>query len=73
MKKPSQAQYLTPRQVAVMWGVNYETILRRIASGDIKVLNVAPKGSNVQRYRIPAAEANRPGMVKHECPKRGAK
>jgi predicted site-specific integrase-resolvase len=55
--------FLHPRQVAIAWGVNYETILRRIASGDIRAINVAPKGSPVKRWRIPASEVNRPGMV----------
>lgn len=55
--------FFHPREVANVWGVNYETVLRRIASGDIKAINVAPKGSPVKRWRIPASEVNRPGMV----------
>lgn len=55
--------FLHPRQLADAWGVNYETILRRIARGDIKAINVSPKGSSVKRWRIPVSEMNRPGMV----------
>jgi excisionase family DNA binding protein len=55
--------YLRVTELAALWGVNKETILRRIARGDIEAIDVAPKGSSVHRWRIPASEANRPGMV----------
>ena len=55
--------FLSVNALAKAWGVHKATIIRRIACGDIKAINVAPKGSPVKRWRIPASEANRPGMV----------
>jgi predicted site-specific integrase-resolvase len=65
--------FLHPRQLADAWGVNYETILRRIARGDIQAINVSPKGSPVKRWRIPASEVNRPGMVEEPTPVKNKK
>jgi hypothetical protein len=56
-------EFLTVSELAKTWGVNKATIHRRIASGDIQAINVAPRGSTVVRWRIPASEADRPGMV----------
>lgn len=58
--------YLSVGEFANAWGVHQATILRRIARGDIQAINVAPKGSPVKRWRIPASEVNRPGMVELE-------
>lgn len=55
--------FLTVGELANLWGVHKATIIRRIACGDIAAINVAPKGSPVKRWRIPASEAGRPGMV----------
>jgi hypothetical protein len=55
--------FISVNALAKAWGVHKATIIRRIACGDIKALNVAPKGSPVKRWRIPASEADRPGMA----------
>jgi hypothetical protein len=55
--------FLSVAELAEAWGKHKATIIRRIASGDIPAINVAPKGSPVKRWRIPASELQRPGMV----------
>jgi hypothetical protein len=59
----TNTSYLSVGEFAAAWGVHQATILRRIARGDIQAINVSPKGSPVKRWRIPASEVNRPGMV----------
>ena len=59
----TNASFISVGELAAIWGVHRATILRRIALNDIRAINVAPKGSPVKRWRIPASEVNRPGMV----------
>jgi hypothetical protein len=59
----SNRHFISVSDLATLWGVHVATIQRRIACGDIKAINVAPKGSPVKRWKIPASEANRPGMI----------
>ena len=73
MKNTADATYLRVAELAALWGLNKETILRRIAVGDIQAIDVAPKGSPVHRWRIPASEADRPGMVAPKTAKRARK
>ncbi|MFN7291495.1 MAG: hypothetical protein ACK506_18690 [Pirellula sp.] len=62
----AKKQFVTARELAKAWCVNYETILRRIERGDIEAINIAPKGSPVKRWRIPSSELNRPGMIESQ-------
>jgi hypothetical protein len=44
--------YLTPRQVAELWGVTPQAVRIAIKQGRLKAIIVGPPGSRVPRYLI---------------------
>lgn len=52
MSTESRVRLLTPAQVGELWGCSEMTIRRWIASGRLKVVDIAPPGTRKPRLRI---------------------
>ena len=51
----SASTYLTPPEVARRFAVSCDKVLRFIASGELRAVNLASKGSNRPRWKISEA------------------
>jgi hypothetical protein len=55
----SEAETLTPPQLAAQWGVHPDKVLQLINSGQLKAINLAVDPKGRPRYRIYRAEIAR--------------
>jgi hypothetical protein len=47
--------YLSPKQVAVMWGTSHDKVLAFIRTGELQAFNVASRPTGRPRFRITLA------------------
>lgn len=54
--QPDELSLLTPRETAAVLGCSVNSVYRLVAQGELKVINIAPAGSQRPKTRIRHAD-----------------